>query len=411
MAEQTTSAPLTSSYRWVVCALLFFATTINYIDRQLLGILAPTLQTEIGWNEIEYANIVTSFQCAYAIGLLGFGLLIDRIGSRIGLIMAVLVWSIASAAHGLAGSVAGFAFARFGLGLAEAGNFPASIKVVSEWFPKRERAFAIGIFNSGSNIGAIITPLLVPWIALTWGWRPAFLCTGALGVAWIAAALMLLHSPPSTDPATQASAPAQRSSWRAVARRRETWAFAIAKFLTDPIWWFFLYWAPKYLSSQFGVQLAGLAAPLVIIYLMADVGSILGGWASARLIKGGMGVLSARLRVMRWCALSALFVIFAAKAPNLWVAVSLIGLATAAHQGWSANLFATASDLFSKEEVASVVGIGGMLGAIGGMVIATITGLVLEYSGSYVVPFILCSSAYIIAWTIVWIMIKPRLVQ
>ena len=411
MAEQTTSAPLTSSYRWVVCALLFFATTINYIDRQLLGILAPTLQTEIGWNEIEYANIVTSFQCAYAIGLLGFGWLIDRIGSRIGLIMAVLVWSIASAAHGLAGSVAGFAFARFGLGLAEAGNFPASIKVVSEWFPKRERAFAIGIFNSGSNIGAIITPLLVPWIALTWGWRPAFLCTGALGVAWIAAALMLLHSPPSTDPATQASAPAQRSSWRAVARRRETWAFAIAKFLTDPIWWFFLYWAPKYLSSQFGVQLAGLAAPLVIIYLMADVGSILGGWASARLIKGGMGVLSARLRVMRWCALSALFVIFAAKAPNLWVAVSLIGLATAAHQGWSANLFATASDLFSKEEVASVVGIGGMLGAIGGMVIATITGLVLEYSGSYVVPFILCSSAYIIAWTIVWIMIKPRLVQ
>lgn len=411
MAEQTTSAPLTSSYRWVVCALLFFATTINYIDRQLLGILAPTLQTEIGWNEIEYANIVTSFQCAYAIGLLGFGWLIDRIGSRIGLIMAVLVWSIASAAHGLAGSVAGFAFARFGLGLAEAGNFPASIKVVSEWFPKRERAFAIGIFNSGSNIGAIITPLLVPWIAQTWGWRPAFLCTGALGVAWIAAALMLLHSPPSTDPATQASAPAQRSSWRAVARRRETWAFAIAKFLTDPIWWFFLYWAPKYLSSQFGVQLAGLAAPLVIIYLMADVGSILGGWASARLIKGGMGVLSARLRVMRWCALSALFVIFAAKAPNLWVAVSLIGLATAAHQGWSANLFATASDLFSKEEVASVVGIGGMLGAIGGMVIATITGLVLEYSGSYVVPFILCSSAYIIAWTIVWIMIKPRLVQ
>lgn len=411
MDQQTTRAPHTSSYRWVVCTLLFFATTINYVDRQLLGILAPTLQAEIGWNEIEYANIVTSFQCAYAIGLLGFGWLIDRIGSRMGLIMAVLVWSIASAAHGLAGSVVGFALARFGLGLAEAGNFPASIKAVSEWFPKRERAFAIGIFNSGSNVGAIITPLLVPWIALTWGWRPAFLCTGVLGLTWVAAALILLRTPQTSPLKTQETAPSQRSSWRSVAQRRETWAFAIAKFLTDPIWWFFLYWAPKYLSSQFGVQLAGLAAPLVTIYLMADVGSILGGWASARLIKGGMEVLPARLRVMRWCAISALFVVFAAKAPNLWVAVMLLGLATAAHQGWSANLFATASDLFSKEEVASVVGIGGMLGAIGGMIIATITGLVLEYSGSYVVPFIMCSSAYIIAWVIVWIMIKPRLAQ
>ena len=411
MAQQTTRNPLTFSYRWVVCALLFFATTINYVDRQLLGILAPTLQAEIGWNEIQYANIVTSFQCAYAIGLLGFGWLIDRIGSRIGLIVAVFAWSVASAAHGLAGSVVGFALARFGLGLAEAGNFPASIKVISEWFPARERAFAIGIFNSGSNVGAIITPLLVPWIALTWGWRTAFLCTGVLGLAWIAAALILLHKPPTSPEPTREGISPQRTSWRAVAKRRETWAFAIAKFLTDPIWWFFLYWAPKYLSSQFDVQLAGLAAPLVTIYLMADVGSILGGWASARLIKGGMGVIPARLRVMRWCAVSALFVVFAAKAPNLWVAVSLLGLATAAHQGWSANLFATASDLFSKEEVASVVGIGGMLGAIGGMIIATITGIVLEYSGSYVVPFVMCSSAYMIAWVIVWIMIKPRIAR
>jgi ACS family hexuronate transporter-like MFS transporter len=411
MIDQDAHPPLTSSYRWVICALLFLATTINYIDRQLLGILAPTLQTEIGWNEIEYSTIVTSFQCAYALGLLGFGWLIDRIGSRIGLILAVLVWSVASAAHGLAGSVAGFALARFGLGLAEAGNFPASIKTVSEWFPKRERAFAIGIFNSGSNIGAIITPLVVPWVALTWGWRPAFLCTGALGAAWAVTALFLLHSP-RTNSMTEENTPSpRRSSWRSVAKRRETWAFAVAKFLTDPIWWFFLYWAPKYLSTQFDVQLAGLAAPLVTIYLMADVGSILGGWASARLIRSGMEVLPARLRVMRWCACCALVVVFAARAPNLWIAVSLLGLATAAHQGWSANLFATTSDLFSKDEVASVVGIGGMLGAIGGMIIATITGLVLEYTGSYVVPFIMCSSAYIVAWALVRVMLHPQLTK
>jgi ACS family hexuronate transporter-like MFS transporter len=408
MTEPTPRAHQLPSYRWGICALLFFATTINYIDRQVLGILAPTLQSEIGWSEIEYATIVTSFQCAYAIGLLGFGWLIDRIGSRVGLIMAVLVWSIASAAHGVAASVTSFAVARFALGVAEAGNFPASIKMVSEWFPKRERAFAIGIFNSGSNVGAIVTPLVVPWIALTWGWRPAFLCTGALGIIWIAAAIILLHTPSAYHRAPPETPSIPPTPWRVVARRKETWAFAIAKFLTDPIWWFFLYWTPKYLGSQFGVQLAGLAAPLVVIYLMADIGSILGGWASSRLIKRGVDVLSARLRVMRWCALSALLVICAAKAPDLWIAVSLVGLATAAHQGWSANLFATVSDLFPKEEVASVVGIGGMLGALGGMIIATMTGLVLEYTGSYVVPFIMCSSAYSIAWGIVSRMIQPR---
>ena len=400
-----------------MCALLFCATTINYIDRQLLGVLAPTLQSEIGWNELEYSYIVSSFQGAYAVGLLGFGWLIDRIGTRAGLLLAVFLWSVASAAHGFTSSVIGFALARFGLGVGEAGNFPASIKAVSEWFPQRERAFAIGIFNSGSNIGAIITPLLVPWIALTWNWRVAFYCTGLLGALWLIAALVLLHRPssPRSMSATEREtlegtddSRRGRTSWRGVAAKRETWAFALAKFLTDPIWWFFLYWAPKYLSAQFGVHLAGLAAPLVVIYLMADVGSIFGGWASARLIRRGTESLRARQVVMLWCAISALFVVFAATTTNLWTAVLLVGLATAAHQGWSANLFATVSDIFPKEDVASVIGIGGMLGALGGMIIATATGLILHYSGSYVVPFIMCSSAYLLAWILFGAIIRRR---
>jgi ACS family hexuronate transporter-like MFS transporter len=402
-------------FRWIICALLFFATTINYVDRQLLGILAPTLQREIGWNEIEYASLVTSFQLAYAMGLVCFGWLIDRIGTRMGLLLAVGAWSIASLAHGFVATVAGFAAARFALGLAEAGNFPASIKTVSEWFPARERAFAIGIFNSGANIGAILTPLVVPWIAMAWGWRAAFLVSGIIGVVWIIAAIPLLY-PPFRSPHISSShltalrgneaEAAPRVSWRALATRRETWAFAIAKLLTDPIWWFFLYWAPKYINSQFHVELAGLAAPLVLIYLMADIGSIAGGWASARLIQAGMEPLSARRRIMLWCAIAPLSVIFAAHSPSMWLSALLIGIATAAHQGWSANLFATIADLFKKEEVASVVGIGGMLGAIGGMIIATVTGFILEFTGSYTVPFIMCGSAYLIAWLVFSLIVR-----
>lgn len=410
--DPTTSLP---RFRWVVCALLFFATTINYVDRQLLGILAPTLQREIGWNEVEYASLVTSFQFAYAGGLVCFGWLIDRMGTRLGLLIAVGAWSIASMAHGMVASVMGFAAARFALGLAEAGNFPASIKTVSEWFPPRERAFAIGIFNSGANVGAILTPLLVPWIAITWGWRAAFIFSGLVGVVWLVAALPLLYSPthsshisPTQRTALQETETAStvRVSWRALASRRETWAFALAKLFTDPIWWFFLYWAPKYISSQFHVELAGLAAPLVLIYLMADIGSIAGGWASARLIQGGLKPLAARRRVMLWCAIAPLSVIFAAHSPSMWLSALLVGIATAAHQGWSANLFATTADLFKKEEVASVVGIGGMLGAIGGMIIATVTGFILEFTGSYTVPFIICGSAYLIAWLVFSLIVR-----
>jgi ACS family hexuronate transporter-like MFS transporter len=389
----------TSPYRWILCALLFFATTINYIDRQLLGILAPTLQREVGWSEIDYANIVSAFQGAYALGLLACGRLIDRVGSRIGLILAVSVWSLASAAHGLASSVIGFASARFGLGLAEAGNFPASIKTVSEWFPGRERAFAIGIFNSGSNIGAIITPLMVPLIVATWGWRAAFLASGALGLMWVVAAFVLfapIQSGHEKEDAAKVSA--TRVPWRSMLTKRSAWGFGVAKFLTDPIWWFYLYWAPKYLGSQYGVDLAGLAAPLVTIYLLADVGSILGGWLSVGMVRRGVDPLSARRKVMLWCALLTLVVIFAPRAGEMWLSVLLIGVAAAAHQGWSANLFATVSDMFPETEVASITGFGGMMGAIGGMLIATLTGIILQYTGSYQIPFIVCASAYIFAW-------------
>ena len=394
-------------YRWVVCALLFCATTINYIDRQLLGILAPTLQVELGWSERDYGFIVTSFQAAYALGLVGFGYIIDRVGSRWGLTVAVVMWSVASMAHGCARSVLQFAAARFGLGLAEAGNFPASIKTVSEWFPREERAFAVGVFNAGSNVGAIITPLVVPAIVLGWGWQAAFFLSGLVGLVWVVAALYLLV-PPQNGAAVSANEQlavgaqfetgVRRPGWLDVMRDRRTWGFALAKFLTDPIWWFYLYWVPKFLSSKFDVQLAGLAAPLIMIYLLADVGSVGGGWFSSRLSTRGWTVLAARRQVMLVCAMLALSVVLVSNAPNVWYAAAILGLATAAHQGWSANLFATVSDVFPKEAVASVVGFGGMLGAVGGMMIATGAGWVLEYTASYTTLFCVCASAYLIAW-------------
>jgi ACS family hexuronate transporter-like MFS transporter len=398
----TRAEPLqySSRYRWVICALLFLATTSNYMDRQILGILAPVLQAELGWSESEYGHIVTAFQAAYALGLLGCGWLIDRIGTRWGLIVAVSLWSVASATHGVARSVGQFALARFGLGLSEAANFPASIKSVSEWFPQRERALAIGIFNSGSNLGAIIAPLTVPFIALQYGWQTAFFVLGAAGFLWVAVAIVLFRPPGDSERPVDA-APAQVQTaipWRVMLRRRETVAFACAKFLTDPVWWFFLYWIPKYLHSTFGVELSGMGLPLVVIYLFADVGSIGGGWWSGKLISKGIDPLVARRRVMFWCALSTLMVMVLAYQANLWVAVAILSLATAAHQAWSANLFSTVADTVPQAGVGSVVGIGGMAGAIGGMLLAQVAGYSLELTGSYVPLFIVCSSAYLVAW-------------
>ncbi|MFH0736466.1 MAG: MFS transporter [bacterium] len=402
-------------YRWTIVALLFFATTINYIDRQVLGILAPVLEKEIGWSELDYGYIVTAFSAAYAIGLLFMGGIIDKIGTKIGYTIAIFGWSIAAMFHAAASSVIGFATARFGLGLSEAGNFPAAIKTVAEWFPKKERAFATGIFNSGSNIGAIVAPLVVPWITITYGWQEAFIATGALGFFWIILWWLFYQKPENhkklskgelayiqSDPADSA----EKIPWVKLLKYKQTWAFTIAKFLTDPIWWFYLYWVPKFLNKEHGITLDKIGIPLIIIYLMADFGSIGGGWLSSFFIKRGWSVNKGRKITMLIMAVCVVPIIFVSVASEMWMVVLLLSLATAAHQGWSANLFTTVSDLFPRKAVASVVGIGGMGGAIGGMLIATIAGLILEFTGSYVILFIICGSVYLIALAVIQVLVK-----
>jgi ACS family hexuronate transporter-like MFS transporter len=404
-------------YRWRICALLFFATTINYMDRQVLGVLAPHLQPLIGWSEIQYGYIVTSFQAAYAIGLLTAGGLIDRAGTRLGYAVAISVWSLAAMAHSLVHTVLGFGIVRFLLGLGEAGNFPSAIKTVAEWFPRKERALATGIFNSGTNVGAIVAPLTVPWIATRYGWRWAFLLTGAFSAAWLVTWLATYRPPrrhARVSPAEVAyiesdpAPPAARIPWARLLGHRQTWAFLAAKFLTDPIWWFFLFWLPKFLNTEHGLTLTALGPPLVVIYLMADVGSIAGGWLAAAFLKRGWSVNRARKTAMLACACSVVPIVFAANARDLWVAVALVSLATASHQGWSANVFTLASDLFPRHAVASVVGIGGFGGAVGGMLIATFTGFLLEFTGSYVPVFVMAGSAYLLALLVVHV-ISPKL--
>ncbi len=423
-------------YRWVICALLFFAATINYVDRQVISILKPTLQAEFGWSEIDYSDIVFAFQLAYAIGLLISGRIMDRIGAKLGFAIAIVLWSLAAMAHAEAAvfgrwvaaafalvgltysaSVAGFIAARFALGIGEAGNFPASIKVVAEWFPRRERAFATGIFNSGTNIGAVVAPLIVPWITLEYGWYWAFIATGAIGFVWLAFWWLLYGSPerhPRVGPAELAhirSDPPETTAalpWSTIMSHRQTWAFAIGKFLTDPIWWLYLFWIPDFLNRNHGIDLRTVGPPLVAIYLIADVGSIGGGWLSSALIKRGWTVNAGRKTAMLVCALAVLPMVFASGAKDLWVAVTLIGIAAAAHQGWSANLFTTVSDMFPRQAVGSVVGFGGMMGAIGGMLIAKLTGYILDASGSYVPVFLMAAFAYIVALTIIHLLV-PRL--
>ncbi|MGE0453395.1 MAG: MFS transporter [Vicinamibacteria bacterium] len=392
--------------RWVVCALLFFATTINYIDRQVLGILAPELQRSIGWSEVEYGYIVTAFQAAYALGLLVVGRLLDLLGTKRGFATALFFWSLAAMAHALAKTPFGFGVARFALGLGEAGNFPASIKTVAEWFPRKERALATGIFNAGSNVGAVIAPAIVPWIALTWSWQAAFVITGAIGFLWLFAWSTLYHTPEThprlgraefahirSDPAE----PTTHVPWLRLMPHRATWAFALGKFMTDPIWWFYLYWIPKFLNENHGLSLASLGPPLITIYLVADVGSIGGGWLSSTLLKRGYSVNAARKIAMLVCALLVTPVAFASDVKDLWTAVAIISLAAAAHQGWSANMFTLVSDMFPRRAVGSVVGFGGMFGSIGGMLVATLTGWLLQMTGSYVTVFVIAGSTYLVA--------------
>jgi len=390
---------------------------VNYIDRQVIGILKPTLQAELRWSEIDYSNIVFAFQLAYALGLLAVGGVMDWLGTRKGFSLAVLVWSLAAMAHALARSVLGFSAARFALGLGESGNFPASIKTVAEWFPRKERALSTGIFNAGTNVGAMVAPLTVPWITVKYGWPWAFMATGALGFFWIVAWLALYRRPEEHSRLGAAELAYIRIdppeletklAWATLLPHRQTWAFALGKFMTDPIWWVYLFWVPDFLHKTHGVTLLQTGAPLVTIYLIADAGSVGGGWLSSALIQRGWSLNAGRKTAMLACALAVSPIVFASLASRLWVAVALIGLAAAAHQGWSANMFTLASDMFPRRAVASVVGIGGMAGAVGGMLIAKGVGYVLEFTGSYLPVFILAGSTYLLALGVVhWL--APKL--
>ncbi|MBD8679427.1 MFS transporter [Sphingomonas sp. CFBP 13720] len=404
-------------YRWGIVALLFMATCINYVDRQMIGVLKPTLSKDLGWTETDFANVIFFFQFAYAIGYIGFGRIVDVIGARMGYAVAFVVWQIAHIAHGGAYSVTQFAMARFGLGLGESGNFPAGIKAVTEWFPAKERAFAIGVFNAGANVGAIVTPLAVPWLTVAYGWRMAFVVTGVVSFVWLVLWLVFYRRPREhaklsggelawieQDPVD----PIEPMPWRRIATIRETWAFALGKFFIDPIWWFFLFWLPGYLGTRYNLDLLSFGPPLVAIYLLSDLGSVAGGWLSSTLIARGRTVNFARKMTMFICACAVLPVLFAQSIDNLWVAVLVIGIATAAHQAFSANLYTLPSDLFPRAAVGSVVGIGGTVGAIGGMLMAKYAGYVLDGIGSYAPLFYVAGSAYFLALLAVHLL-SPRL--
>jgi ACS family hexuronate transporter-like MFS transporter len=428
--------PRAGYVRWIICALLFFAATINYVDRQVIGILKPTLQREFGWSELDYGDIVFSFQLAYAIGFAFAGRLMDWLGTRLGFALAIVVWSLAAIGHaeapevgqivapalaffglGYTTSVAGFMAMRFLLGVGEAGNFPASIKTVAEWFPRRERALATGIFNSGTNVGALVTPLVVPWITVTYGWYWAFIWTGLLGFIWLAFWWGLYGAPEkhrrvsSAELAYIRSDPPEPSvpiSWRKLVPHRQAWAFAMGKFLTDPVWWLYLFWIPDFLNRNHGLNLTQLGPPLIAIYLIADIGSIGGGWLSSWLLGRGWSTNAARKTAMLCMALSVVPIVFASTVQSLWVAVALVSLAAAAHQGWSANLFTLTSDMFPRSAVGSVVGFGGMWGAIGGMGISKVTAYLLETTGSYLPVFVMAGGMYLFALLVIHLLV-PRL--
>jgi MFS transporter, ACS family, hexuronate transporter len=404
-------------YRWVICALLFFATTVNYVDRSVLGVLAPTLRTEIGWNNQEYGNIAAAFTLAYAIGFLFAGWLIDKIGTKIGYTIYLAVWSVAAAAHGLAHSVSGFRLARFGLGIGESGNFPAAIKTVAEWFPKKERALATGIFNAGTNVGAVVAPAVVPWITLQWGWQAAFVITGIVGLVWIVF-WWPIYQKPSQHPRLSKSElahiesdppdPEAKISWWSLLLHRQTWAFSVGKFMIDAIWWFYLFWFPLFMKDRFDVNLSGIALPMITVYLLADVGSVAGGWLSSSLIGKGWTINAARKIAMLVCALCILPVMMAPTVAGKWLAVWLIGIAAASHQGFSANLFTTASDMFPRKAVGSVLGIGGFAGAMGGYFMNKGVGWLRDHTGGYGVMFTIAGFTYVVALLIIHLL-APKL--
>lgn len=416
--EEVDSSTRVGRHRWVICGLLFIATVINYVDRQILGILKPVLSDELQWSEVDYANIVFWFQAAYAMAYVVWGRTVDRVGARWGYFVAFAIWQVAHIAHAGASSVAHFIAARAALGVGEAGSFPAGLKAVTEWFPKRERAFATGVFNAGSNVGAIITPLIIPSITIALGWQAAFVITGVVSLLWLVLWLMFYRTPRlskrvgaaelahiESDPPDPQVA---QVGWGTVLRKKETWAFAIAKFLTDPIWWMFLFWLPDFFAKTYNLDLQSYGPPLVMVYLLADIGSIAGGWFSLKLIRGGRSINFARKTAMLICALLVTPMFFAQQVSSLWLAVLIVGLAAAAHQGFSANLFTLPGDVFPRRAVGSVIGIGGMFGALGGMLMAKYVGYVLERLGTYTPMFIIAGTVYLVALLLIHLL-SPRL--
>ncbi|HEY5346852.1 MAG TPA: MFS transporter [Rhizomicrobium sp.] len=411
------SPPRVGHYRWVVCALLFSAVAINYIDRQMIGVLKPTLQHELHWTEIGYSDIIFWFQAFYALGYVGFGKLVDKVGARLGYSVSIAIWTAAHIAHAFVSTLFGFKMVRIALGVGESGSFPAAIKAVTEWFPQRERAFATGLFNAGSNVGAILTPLIVPAVTLAFGWRMAFVLTGLFSLVWLVVWLVMYREPRHSKHVgaaelayIESDAPdtGKPISWFALLGYRETWAYGIGKFLIDPIWWMFLFWLPDFFAKRYHLDLKNFGPPLVAVYVLSDMGSIAGGWMSSAMIKHGYSVNAARKLTMLICAIAVLPVMFAMYASTVWLAVAIVGLATAAHQGFSANLYTIPSDVFPRRAVGSVIGIGGMLGGVGGMAMAAYTGRVLEYLHTYTPIFIVAGSVYLIAVAVVHLL-SPRL--
>jgi ACS family hexuronate transporter-like MFS transporter len=409
--ESGFSEPRLGHVRWTICAMLFFATSINYMDRQVIALLKPTLQHTIGLTEINYGYIVDAFQAAYAIGLLAAGRMVDRIGTRIGYILIMGVWSLSAMGHALANTALEFGFARFFLGIGESGNFPAAIKTIAEWFPQGERSLATGIFNSGANVGAILAPLIVPWVTIHFGWRAAFLTTGIFSALWIVWWWKNYRKPADHPTLTgvelrhiykeAAMQMGPSTPWLRLLGYRQTWAFSIAKFLTDPIWWFYLFWLPSYFSARFHLNLSHLGLPLILVYNMSAVGSIGGGWLPAPFRRLGFSPSRARLAAMLFCACLVVPVFTLARLRSEWAAICLLGIAAGAHQGWSANLFTTVSDMFPRTAVGSVTGIGSMAGATGGFLIAFYAGHVLQRTHSYSSLFVIASSVYLLALLLV----------
>lgn len=438
-------------YRWTICCLLFFATTVNYLDRQVLSLLAPSLSEKFNWSNSDYANITAIFQFVYAISMLFAGRLIDKIGTKFGYVLAISIWSIGAIIHayavpigtvlnsifvwvGIAAipvSILGFMVSRSILAFGEAGNFPAAIKAIAEYFPKKERSLATGIFNSGSNIGAILAPLTVPWIAVNWGWESAFIIIGAIGFIWMFFWYILYDKPekqkrlsPSelnyildgeiVEKKIETSATKEKISWIKLLKYKQTWAFVVGKFLTDGIWWFFLFWLPKYLEAQFGLVKTDIAFPLSVLYTMTMFGSIYGGYFPMYFINKGYNAYEGRMKAMFIIALFPLVVLLAQPLGYLsyWIPVLLIGVGASAHQAWSANIFTTVSDMFPKKAVGSIIGIGGMAGGIGGVLVSKLGGALFDYyenlghiQTGYTIMFILCALAYLMAWNIMKLLV------